>query len=766
MRLYLSILLLLPLYLAGQNRTNGWRSHVSFNPVICVTETAESMVGATSNCLLLVSKNGTQITSLTKVEGLAETGITAIAYSAAQNCLLIGYESGNLDLIQNRQIQNFPDLTRKIELPDKTIHRIVCEGNFAYLCCAFGIVKVDLQRMEVAETWYLGSNNDLREAFDLTSFNGEWWVATNRGVLKASKQGNNLQDFRNWQVQTAPQLSDATFTSFAQTTGLLLAHNATSDQILSWNGSDWQSKYPEIKKIRSIKSSASGLIIVSANEVRLYGNTGNSSISSYSSENGTSAIDPRDAITDGKGELWIADYHYGLTHRKSSSAFEHILQNTPGSDEITALKAGPEEIFAATVTTNADGTTDTGYSIWQAGIWQNFTATEDAGLRAIHPITSFAIRNDNPDEYWAGTAGSGVLRFLKNRVATRYNETNSSLGSINQLCIVDALALDSQNNLWFSNPTGKAMLGTQSASGIFSSLPYPGLNFSIPQSHEMVVTSSMTHWVVLPNEGLFAFKINGSIDDITDDKYRKISVQSRFSNGATTQISQFTGISAISEDLDHHLWVGTSTGVVVYNNPDKVFEPGEFYGIQPSLDDGEALFKPILEKERITAIAVDGGSRKWIGTMNSGVFLFTKNGDRLLHHFDSKNSPLLSDRILSIAIAPGSGEVFFATNRGLISYLGEAIASNPTFDKVYVWPNPLKETNENGVKIDGLTDNTEVKVTDITGNLVYQTTSEGGRALWNGKNRKGNRVSTGVYLIYCHSSQLGISKIIKLLVIH
>jgi hypothetical protein len=205
---------------------------------------------------------------------------------------------------------------------------------------------------------------------------------------------------------------------------------------------------------------------------------------------------------------------------------------------------------------------------------------------------------------------------------------------------------------------------------------------------------------------------------------------------------------------------------VVYSNPDKVFEPGEFYGSQPSLDDGEGLFKPILAKEKITAIAVDGGNRKWCGTANSGVFLFTENGDHLLQHFDSKNSPLLSDQILSIAIAPKSGEIFIATSKGLVSCRSDATVSESGFDKAYVWPNPVRETYTGNITVDGLSDGTDVRITDVAGNLIYRTTSLGGRAIWNGLNARGVRVSTGVYLIFCSPASLNTTKIIKLLVIH
>lgn len=766
MKIYLPILLLLPVFINGQSHFDGWKAHVSFTPVICVAETPQSIVAATSGGIFLVGKEGFQITTKTKVEGLSEVGITAVAYSANSNILLVGYENGNLDLLQNERIVNFPDLTRKADLPDKTIHRIVCEGNIAYLCCAFGIVKIDLQKAEASETWYLGPSNDLRSAFDLASFGGNWWVATDRGIFKSAKLGTNLQDYRNWQLQTTLPQSDAAFSSFAQSDGLLFTHDRGNDRILSFNGTNWQQQFPGIKNIRGIRSHATGLIVLSANEVLLTGKTGNTLINSYSSGSGSAGIDPRDALAGSNGELWIADHRFGLTRRKATSSFQHFLPDSPGSDQISALKAGPDAIFAATVTTNEAGLPEAGISILQAGIWQNFSAADDPGLKSVKPFTSLVINMDKPDEYWASSAGSGLFFFQKNRVSAIYNEFNSGLGGVSGSCVVNGLASDAQGNLWYTNPTGKARLGTRSADGSFLPLPYPGMGFSASPTGAIIVTGSSAKWAVLPDDGLFAFKIKGTTANISDDQYRKVAVQSRFSNASTTLITQFSGISAIAEDNSNQLWVGTSTGVVVYDNPDKVFDPGEFYSIQPSLDDRDGLFKPILAKEKITAIAIDGGNRKWIGTARSGVFLFSEQGDHLLQHFDSNHSPLPSDQIHSIAIVPKSGDVLFATDRGLVSYRSDATAGRKSFDTAYAWPNPVRESFSGNVTIDGLADGTDVRITDVAGMLIYRTTSLGGRAVWNVKNAGGSRVATGVYLIFCSSHQTKDTKIIKLLVIH
>jgi ligand-binding sensor domain-containing protein len=766
MRQLLHILIFLPLFVTGQSRIGEWKAHISFYPVIKVAETPESIVAATANGLLFADKITKQLSTKTKADGLSGTGISSIGYASDPKTLLVGYENGHVDLLQNDQIINFPDLNMKAGLSDKTVGRIVCEGNFAWLCCSFGIVKVDLLKVEVAETWYLGAGNDTKAVNDLISFGDSWYAATNRGLFKAAKANLNLQDYRNWQQVLSIPLADSEFTSLAISNGLLYVHDKNNDKMLEWNGKLWQPQYPILKNIKEIKSASIGLIVRTNKEVWLMGNAGNTLINSYFSSGSPKEIDPRDALIDGNGKLWIADHQFGLSLQISSSVFSHLLPNSPRSDQITALRISQEDIFTGNITTNSGGIQEASISILQAGIWQNFTDDDDVGLKSIGPITDFAFSPLNSDEYWASSAGSGLISFQKNRVATRYSELNSPLGAVNGSCIINSLAADGQNNLWYTNPTGKVPLGSYQSNRNFLSLPYPGMNYSNISTGNIIVTGSAIHWVVLPNEGLFAFRMKGNTENISDDQYRKVAVKSRFSNGTTTLITPFSNISAIAEDSNHQLWIGTGTGLVVYSNPDKVFDAEEFYGSQPSLDDGEGLFKPILEKEKITAIAVDGGNRKWIGTAYSGLFLFSEQGDQLLRHFTAKNSPLLSDQICSIAISSGSGEVFISTDRGLNSYKSDANSGESNLNKAYVWPNPVRETFEGSVTVDGLTDQTDVKITDIAGNLVFKTTSLGGRALWNVRNSNGVRVSTGVFLIFCTSPQQKTTKIIKLLVIH
>jgi hypothetical protein len=194
-------------------------------------------------------------------------------------------------------------------------------------------------------------------------------------------------------------------------------------------------------------------------------------------------------------------------------------------------------------------------------------------------------------------------------------------------------------------------------------------------------------------------------------------------------------------------------GPIVFNSPSKVFSDN-FMGsrIKVPRNDGTQLADYLLESEKIRTICVDGGNRKWIGTESNGAYLVSDNGQETIFHFTSENSPLLSNKVLSIAIHPLTGEVFIGTDKGLVSYRSDAIEGKSTYSDVYAFPNPVRPDYEGLITITGLLANSTVRITDINGNSIFEGISEGGQITWNGRNRLGNRLSSGVYLVYAATS--------------
>jgi hypothetical protein len=224
-------------------------------------------------------------------------------------------------------------------------------------------------------------------------------------------------------------------------------------------------------------------------------------------------------------------------------------------------------------------------------------------------------------------------------------------------------------------------------------------------------------------------------------------------------------VASSSTDLDGEVWVGTDAGPAIFYSPDAAID-GSSINAQQILIEQDGNLQILLETENITSIAVDGGNRKWLGTSSSGVFLMSEDGTKEILHFTAENSPLLSNEILSIEVNQETGEVFFGTEQGLISYRGEATEGDQFFSNVLVYPNPVKEDYFGPVAIKGLAINTDVKITDIAGRVVYFTKSIGGQAIWDGNNFEGVRAKTGVYLVFATDDQGEFGKVAKILFIN
>jgi Two component regulator propeller len=285
------------------------------------------------------------------------------------------------------------------------------------------------------------------------------------------------------------------------------------------------------------------------------------------------------------------------------------------------------------------------------------------------------------------------------------------------------------------------MINVLKPNGTWQAFDFTGLLPVGITASEIIVTQSGQKWVILPRgTGMLVFDDNGTLTNTSDDKKKKLG----FTVGAGAIPG--TDIYCLAEDRDGEVWVGTDKGVGVFYCPESIFSTNGC-DAQQILIEQDGYTQILLETQVVTAIAVDGANRKWIGTEGGGVFLMSPDGTEQLAHFDAANSPLLSDNITSIAIDQATGEVFFGTTRGIVSYRGEAIEGKDEMGDVYAFPNPVRPEYAGPIAITGLVKDADVKITDVRGNIVFKTTALGGQAIWDGNNFKGERAASGVYLV-------------------
>jgi ligand-binding sensor domain-containing protein len=286
------------------------------------------------------------------------------------------------------------------------------------------------------------------------------------------------------------------------------------------------------------------------------------------------------------------------------------------------------------------------------------------------------------------------------------------------------------------------------------------LTIDAPTIGDIIITAIGQKWIVLPRGyGLFILDDNKTPEVFNDDRFKKLLVQD-------PENLPISFVYSIAEDLDGNIWVGTDQGPLIYYNPEKVFDTDlKASRIKIQRNDGTDQADIVLKTETITSIAVDGANRKWLGTASSGTFLLSPDGTRQLLSFNEQNSPLFSNSIVSLSVDNKTGDVWFGTLKGVQSYRGNATSGEEKFTNVYTFPNPVREDFHGNVTITGLLRDSQIRITDISGNLVTEMVSDGGVATWDLKTYNGRRVSTGVYLVFCASRDGSQTYVTKMLVI-
>jgi hypothetical protein len=709
----------------------------------------------TTGGLFTYSRSDNSLRKLNQINALSDVQPRVLGYGKDVGVVLVAYKNSNLDLIYEHEIFNLSDIKRKQIQGDKNIYSILVVGPTAYLSCGFGIVAVNLERREIRDTYYIGPDGSPIVVLDMTFDGTHLYAASAEGIFMADIDSPNLQDFNNWiQIGDIPHANDR-FSQLEFFNGEVIAcysDEVNNEQELYRNvGSGWERFLPAVSTVNGLRVCNNELLVAQGDQLQIY-NTNNQlteQVTSYSfSGTTTSGINIMDAACDEAGQLWIADARHGLV-KKSGSSFELTIPEGPVDNRVFSLHSNKGDIWMTT-----GGRTDAWNNVfndpqahvYRDGDWRVFNQRTHAGLSGFHDLVTSAVDPTNPDHVYFGSWGGGIIELQNNEIINRYTQFNSSLqtalpGDANPNYVrVGGMAFDSKNNLWVTNSLVGEPLSVLKPDGSWEAFALEGTGGV--DVGEIVLTANDDQWIVLPRgRDVYVRKADGS-----DGK--QLQVIAYFNSGDREEFFRMNDVFSIVVDHDGLVWLGTSQGVAVYYDPEAIWEQSPFYASQPGLDLKDGIYHPLLRGQTVTAIAVDGANRKWLGTKNSGVFLVSEDGQEELKSFNETNSPLLSNTIQSIAINEKSGEVFIGTPEGIISYRGEAIAGANEYADVYAFPNPVRQDYDGDIVITGLITDTDVKITDISGNLVHQTTSLGGQAIWNGKNLNGKRVSTGVYLVF------------------
>lgn len=757
--LYSFFLLFITLAASAQEYLGTWTSHLPYNKAFDLAVAGEKIFCSTQGGLFYYNKADNSINKFSKEDGLSDSEISTLAWSAEHQSLVIAYKNANIDIVEGNNIINLPDIKRKQVLGDKNIYHIDLEGDLAYLSCGFGIVVLDIERKEIRETYLIGPEGGQLKINSTCIFNDEFYAASDEGLFYADLNSPNLADFNNWEKH--PRFNQETQSIPSMISGsegiymIVDDSDYDFDSLYRYIGTTWE-LYPwfQQENLRSLDLNKGRLTICSQFHVDVFDSEGENIKHIYTGR-------PLSAEYDEEDIMWVADEISGLI--KNPNTFETIPLNPNGPPGITTIDL---EFESGLLLGAAGGTTPSLANLYLPGEIYIYRNKEWSGIRidTLRDLINLEIDPNDTSHYFAGSWGYGLLEFRNGELVNHFTNQNSSLQTIipgDYYYRLGGIVYDNHGNLWISNSAVSEPLSVFTRDRKWYSFPINEINTL--NLGEIIITQSGYKWIILPSgNGLFVYDDNGTIENADDDEMKKFSVLDRNNKIITNEIY------SIAEDRKGNIWLGTNEGILVYYSPSRVFSGDNFYAQKIIIprNDGSGLGDPLLGTESVNAIEVDGANRKWLGTRNGGVFLVSEDGLEEVHAFNTDNSPLLSNTITDIAINDETGEVYFATSNGIISFISDATEPDDIFRDVYVYPNPVREDYEGSIVVSGLVEDTYVKITDINGNLVYETRSLGGQAVWNGKNLRDERVATGVYLVFCTTEDGLKTHITKLLFIH
>lgn len=694
---------------------NTWRTHLNYSNSNSVAITDNEVYCASKNALFSYEKNSGIISTITHGDGLSDTNILTLGYSAISDQLIVLYKNGNLDFITDNEIVNMRTLMNT-SYPNKIFYGLRTDQHYLYVCASFGIVKINTVNFTIEETYdFIGINGNENPVFDITFSDDSLYIASNEGIKSISRdEGVNKQDYRNWHL-IIPANENATKSVLFDGTALYYT-NIDAHELNKYSEKTISTIYNfNNKNVYLLNFWKDDITLVAEDEIYIIDQ--NDQVDIWKDENVPA---PRQLL-DEEDIAWVADNINGLI--KISSNSQEIEGYAPSGPlfPIARQIINANDKIVLIPDPNDINVTVGSFSIFEKGKWVNYTSQHRTGSIEIPTTAPFygVSFHENENTIYFASNGDGLLAYHLTEETFEIIKTPFLVEGRTE-AILKSLSFDFYGNLWTTSQNYIHIRDTEGKwqHNRLSAISSPAISTQNSTQDDV--------WLILENNKLLTYK-EGNIRTLNTDKT---------DGGLPSNI-----VYSLQLDNIGSMWIGTEDG------------SGEYFGYSPS-EIGEfsvALPRydgyPLLRGEKVFSYGIDGGNRKWVGTGN-GLWLFSKDGGFLFDYYTTENSPLLSDEIHTIGIQPTSGEVFIGTTNGIVSFRSNATKANASINNIKVFPSPVRP-NYNGVlTITGLIDNASIKITDTTGNLVWEGISYGGATSWNLRLDNGQKPSTGVYFVF------------------
>ena len=737
----------------------NWKGYFSYNQIKDVSESSTKIYAAAENALFTKNLASNDIKTTNTVDGLSGQTISAIYHSEIFNKTIVGYEDGLIIVINDADgsMLNVVDIINKnIPANIKRVNHFMEYDGIVYVSCDFGIVQYKLSTLEFGDTYFIGPAGQEIKVYQTAIFNGDIHAVTQYyGIRKAAITNPNLNDFAQWQV------FDGGFWNGLVTFNNQLIGMNINNNIYKYNGSYFEQIGTIGQPGLDIRTAGNYLVITSLNKVLVF-NQSLSQIVTIQSSQITSIPVTFSCATVVNETIYIGTNENGIVSSPISSPtnFEFMMPNGPERNNIFSLNTSSSNLWAVyggydilynPYTYIGFAPTQFGISKYnQADGWLNIPYSDVLGAKVLVRI---AVNPNDETKVYIASYFNGLL-YLENDIPTTlFDASNSGLEGETGNCRINSTTFDKSGNLWLTNSRVANGLKVLKATGEWQSFNMETIltDFASNDFCKIAIDKNGTKWIASYKNGVIAFNETTNI-------FKKISEGIDLGNLPSQDVR------AIAVDNRNQVWIGTNKGLRVlpsagsYNSDEQMKANAIII-----LEDG--LAQELLYEQFITDIAVNGSNQKWIGTADSGVFLFSSNGQETIYHFTKDNSPLPSNVINDIDINSVTGEIFFATDKGMVSFQGTSTRPADNLDAVYVYPNPVRPEFVGTVKIAGLISKANIKITDIEGNLVYETTSEGGTVEWDTKAFGKYNVASGVYMIFIAAEDASETAVKKVMII-
>ena len=786
-RFFSFLFLIVSLFYGQQNKLSieteasiysNWNTYFSYNLISAIDNGESVIYFASYNSIFSYDISSNQIEKFDTLNELSGDEISAFYFSEINNNIVIGYSSGFLQIIDlnSNSIINIYDILNKPTIPSnkKTINDFFQSGDQLLISTGYGVSIYNLNGYEFGDTYYIG---DFATQINVTSTiiheNFIYASSPDLGILRANIN-SNLIDFNNWQTIYFGDIQEL----FYDGENIFFYTNYS---IMRINDDEITSILTFENQIININSSDSKFIIITDEKCFIYNDQLTQLVYEIDSEMYYSGFN-QGIIKD--NYIYIATNENGvLIINNNSGDYSYLKPDGPLENDIFSVETLNNKTWVSygnyTEYFNPYPLKFSGLSNYDENLNSWFNIGKDSIPELAVNLNNISINPFNNDNVFISSFEGGLLEIESLNIINFYDNNNSGLESLSiddplyESVRISDIEFDQNGVLWILNsridsPLKSLNLENNSWNSYdFTEIINDGFQDELG-FNDIEVDDYGNKWIAGLRSGLIGFNNESGTNQL-----RKV-----FSQDQSNMPSSY--VKSIAVDNNNHLWIGTIQGLRVLYNTSNFFDTSVVTTQQiVILEDG--IPRELLEQQYISDIEVDGANNKWVGTIGSGVFYFSPNGQQTIHHFTKENSPLPSNNINDISINYSNGKVYFATDQGLVSYNTGSISSSENFSNTYVYPNPVRpefNTESERVKITGLTQNVNIKITDIEGNLVAEAQSninsryrnfnleiDGGTAFWNGKNLRNRLVASGVYIIMLSDLDSYETKVLKLMIV-